>query len=178
MESGEATLRTQYYRAYSNPLEEDSDSDGINDYREFLQLMPDAHKGGDPIPVWRADPLMQDSDQDGLGDKEELESFSYTDIDSAQKNTLSDLSSGQNSAEAAAPYSNVRDSDGDNIIDGVEKIFGTHAGNADGNRFQDEDKDGLPDKFQTNLSGTFKTVCSGVSIDGLVGQSAPASLRL
>lgn len=159
-------VRTRYFRAYSNPLKPDTDGDELSDYDEFKLQMTVAQTGED-FPVWRSDALVTDTDDDGLNDYDEINGYTYNSIvdDSLQ----SVQAEGVRVADSG-PFINIKDSDNDRLIDGIERVFGSNPLVSDKDLVQDTNKDGLPDKYAAGETVDaenfkFKTACTGVEYD-------------
>jgi N-acetylmuramoyl-L-alanine amidase len=145
-----------------DPLNSDSDSDGVSDLEEFLDEIYDPLDDWDwdGIPDWLevlmgTDPFEWDSDQDGLSDYDEL---TKTDTDPLNPDTDNDgildggedldgdgLTNSQEIERGTDP--NNWDSDGDNLGDAGEVEAGTNP--IDGTN-PDTDGDGVPDEDEVD----------------------------
>ncbi|WP_169977807.1 hypothetical protein [Tautonia rosea] len=87
-----------------------------------------------PFIDYITNPLDPDSDRDLISDRDEVRGFAYRPIDSATDVVV---------------YTNPEraDTDGDSVIDGLERRFGLNP--SDG-QDRDTDRDGLPDRVETN----------------------------
>jgi len=148
-EDGNFEARDRYFRAYSNPLKTDSDDDGLNDLKEFQLTMSNSD-----VPTWRADPYSKDTDDDGLEDKDEVEGYTYISIRNNREVTIQSEDN-----RNTGPYINVKDSDNDYLLDGVERVFGSDPTVKDKEIVADTNHDGLPDKYAKGENGNFITAC-------------------
>ncbi len=107
----------------TDPLDPDSDADGLSD--------------GDEVLVYGSDPLARDSDRDGLDDADEV----ARNTDPARPDSDGDdLIDGEEVARSTDPL--VADSDGDGLLDGFEVVHGFEALATD-EAALDPDADGL-----------------------------------
>ncbi len=143
--------------AGTDPCDEDSDDDGLDDYEEVVTyaVISDWGWSGDDVSV--LDPNDDDSDGDGLEDGEEVDEYytDPTDVDSDDDGltdyeevevyaTISDW--GWSGDDVSALDPNNDDSDGDGLPDGEEvDAHGTDPTD------QDSDDDDLTDYEELNI---------------------------
>lgn len=137
----------------TDPLERDTDGDGLSDYDEVYNI--------------QSDPCLYDTDEDGLSDGEECELHTSSLLADTDGDGLLDgwemlygfnpcvaevqdldrdydgLTDSEESAFGSDPYS--FDTDGDGLSDGVEALIGTKLDNSD------SDNDGLSDKLEYDI---------------------------
>jgi hypothetical protein len=124
---------------HTDPLDQDSDSDGAMDGVEV---------------IYGSDPLTIDTDQDGIGDGTEIDmgldpTNSDTDMDGVNDGDELDL--------GLDPLSNDTDKDG--LLDGIELIYGINP------LSPDTDSDGLSDLFE--IVNGLNPLSNDTDMDGL-----------
>jgi hypothetical protein len=140
---------------YECKINEDSDSDGLNDYEEVEQFDTDPYEAdtdgdgltdGDEVDTWGTDPTSDaDADGDGLSDADEVINLGTdphsSDTDSDGLSDSVEVNLGTNPT--------VSDSDGDGLNDGEEvNKWGTDPLDPD------TDDDDLTDKDEISDTGT------------------------
>ncbi|WP_428819053.1 hypothetical protein [Microbulbifer sp. MCCC 1A16149] len=130
---------------------EDSDSDGLRNYREFILGTDPSKEDSDLDGVWDGEDLWpldaskaRDDDADGMPNAWEeshgLNAFDPTDatwdFDGDGLTNLQEFNAG------SRPY--VADTDGDTVLDGLD-VWPT-----DVRYYKDKDRDGLPDLYEMN----------------------------
>lgn len=131
-------------RSMSSCARADSDGDGVTDQRES-QLGLDAKRS--------------DTDADGVGDFAEIEGYAV------ELRFAFDAAQSRCNPVAGAPVPTIRcqtdplaaDDDGDGGSDGDEVAFGTDPTTSDGDKFVDDDRDGLVNFFETQIGWTVNT---------------------
>ncbi len=127
---------------FSDPTDKDTDNDGLSDKRErsfgsnpvVKDTDSDGLIDGDEVKTYGTDPVKADTDKDGLNDGDEIAAGT----DPLKKDTDGDgLSDGDEVNVKSDPLN--RDTDGDGLTDGREDTLGTNPTNAD------TDGDGLKD---------------------------------
>ena len=136
----------------TNPILNDTDSDGLNDYYEFYGITDptlndtdnDGLLDGEEINIFSTNPLSNDTDSDNLSDYNEIYSF-FTNplIDDTDADGL--LDGEEINTFTTNPLSN--DTDADGLLDGAEiNIYNTNPLN------EDSDSDTMLDGWEVDCS--------------------------
>ena len=134
-----------------NPLDNDTDSDGINDGDEINKYNTDPKnsdsdgdklKDGEEIITYATNPLVKDSDSDGLNDFEEVITYKTNPL---KKDSDGDKLSDSDEVNKYKTNPTKKDSDDDNLVDYYE----IHTSKTNP-LLADSDKDGIKDEAEIN----------------------------